>query len=179
MQKFVALLRGINVGGNKKVEMGRLKKVFEQLGYSNVLTYINSGNVIFSSIVDDRKSITTKIENAIKSEFGFDVLCLLHSGEEMKNLIAYIPDVWQNNDEQKTDVFFLWKEYDKKESLDLLKKNPGIDDVRYFPGVIIWHIKRKYYSKSGIHEVIGTKLYKNSTIRNINTVRKLVDFIKE
>ncbi len=68
MKKYVALLRGINVGGNKKVEMAKLKQVFEKLGYANVSTYINSGNVIFESKIAPK---TENVGKVLKKTFWF------------------------------------------------------------------------------------------------------------
>lgn len=74
-------------------------------------------------------------------------------------------------------MWFLWEGFDNKSSLKLLSPREGVDNVRYAHGAIIWHVERKLHGKSGMNKVIGTELYKNITVRNVNTVRKLVAMI--
>jgi uncharacterized protein (DUF1697 family) len=170
--KYVALLRGINVGGNKKVEMQKLAKVFIQMGYSDVRTYINSGNVIFSSQNKD----FTQIEPALKKTFGFSIEVVVRDAKNIAALVKKIPKTWGNDTEQKTDVIFLSEEYASKKSLSLIKQK-SVDTLIYIDGAIVWHLMRKDYTKSGMHDFIGTKVYKHMTARNVNTVRKLNEFL--
>lgn len=172
MMKYVAFLRGINVGGNSKVEMSRLKRVFSSLDYKNVKTYINSGNVIFSTDMH-RAHITDTVEDAIKHEFDISIPVVIRSCEEIEKIIRGVPEIWMNDTEQKTDVLFLWEEIDSKEVLEKLIIKPQIDNVLYIQGAIIWNVKRKNIGRSGLLKIVGTQLYKKITVRNINTVRKL------
>jgi uncharacterized protein (DUF1697 family) len=177
--KFVALLRGINVGGNCKVEMKKLKSVFELLGATQVITYINSGNVVFEFSDNDQEKLTSKIENILSTEFGFKIPTLLRTGEKIQTLVQEIPKQWTNDESQRTDILFLWQDYDNKKSMDLINAKAGIDHLLYLPGAIAWNIDRKFYAKSSMHKFIGTKLYKNMTARNVNTVRKLAQLLVE
>ncbi|MEK9159635.1 MAG: DUF1697 domain-containing protein [Patescibacteria group bacterium] len=176
--KYVALLRGINVGGNAKVEMARLRKVFESLGFNEVRTYINSGNVIFESEEKDVKKLTVQIEKAIEKTFGFAVRTVLREKENILKLAQEIPVEWTNDTEQKTDVLFLWEDFDNKKSLELIQAAKGVDVLLYFPGAIAWKVDRAQYNKSGMRKFIGSVLYKNMTARNVNTVRKLAEMMK-
>ncbi len=169
---YVALLRGINVGGNNKVEMKRLKKVFESLKFFNVKTYINSGNVIFTTS-EKHANLSLKIENAIDIEFKFHVHVILKSLPEIKNIESVIPKTWTNIGNSKTDVLFLWDEINKKEILNDLKIKPEIDHVKYVNGAIIWNVERKNITRSELLKIVGTEFYKKVTIRNVNTLRKL------
>lgn len=72
MKRYIALLRGINISGKNKVPMAELKKSFEKLAFEGVKTYLNSGNIIFSSDEDDTKKFTNQIEVMIKNQFGLD-----------------------------------------------------------------------------------------------------------
>ena len=171
--KYIALLRGINVGGNNKVEMKKLKGVFESLGFTHVSTYINSGNVIFETQRQDRINLIHEIEKELETRVGLPLRIVLRDEENIRMLCDRIPEAWKNDEEEKTDILFLWDEVDRKESVDELRLNPTVDVVRYFPGAIVWHIERKYYAKSGMNTFIGSHLYKNMTARNINTLRKL------
>ncbi len=170
---YIALLRGINVGGNKKVEMSKLKTVFEDLGFANVTTYINSGNVIFDCPQTNAITLDSKIEEGIDKSFGFSVPVVIRTAQNIQVLAKAVPARWKNDSEQKTDILFLWEKFDSKETINLIKINPDVDELIYLPGAIIWHLNKKYYTKSGMHKFIGTEVYKNMTARNINTVRKL------
>lgn len=169
---YVALLRGINVGGNHKVEMAQLKILFEGLGCTEVRTYINSGNVIFK---DERPINTLEplIETAIEERFGFKVRIVLRDSQNIAMLCQEIPVDWTNGAEQKTDVMFLWEEVDSPDALSQLVIKPEIERVQYLPGAIIWNIDRENVARGSGVKIIGTDLYKHMTMRNINTVRKL------
>jgi uncharacterized protein (DUF1697 family) len=167
--KYLALLRGINVGGNKKVDMASLKDLFESLEFNNVSTYINSGNVIFESDNDD----FSHIESALAEKFGFEIKVVIRDEYNIRHLAETIPREYENNAEQKTDILFLWDDFDSPDSIDLIKIHPDIDNLHYISGAIIWNISKSNYSKSGMHKFIGSTVYKHMTARNINTVRKL------
>lgn len=185
--QYVALLRGINVGGNSKVEMPRLKSVFENLGFENVSTYINSGNVIFeSSQMGSAKStaatskLAAEVEQAIVKEFGFKVPVIIRSQVNISKLCQKIPFEWTNDDKFKTDVMFLWEEVDSKGILNKVKINPGIEKVLYFDGALVWSVGRPHVTRGGAIKLIKNEpfVYKHMTIRNINTVRKLNELMK-
>lgn len=173
MSQYVALLRGINVGGNNKVEMSRLKKAFESLGYVHVQTYINSGNVVFETKTDDRENIIKNIERELKKEFGLSLRVVLLSAKKFQTICQHIPSTWFNDNEQRTDVLFLWDEFDSPKSLKLISTNPDVDTLKYIKGAIVWHFKRINYTKSAMRKFIVTPIYKNMTARNVNTVRKI------
>lgn len=174
MTTYVALLRGINVGGNNKVEMKKLRAVFETLGFSNVTTYINSGNIIFTSDRKNTKSLVSDIETAIQESFGFAVRVIVRDEKNIRTIEKAIPKEWSNDTKQRTDVLFLWEEYAKKSTLKLIVTNPDIDTLLYTGGAIVWHMSdRKHYSKSGLRKFISTEIYKHMTARNVNTLRKL------
>jgi uncharacterized protein (DUF1697 family) len=176
--KYVALLRGINVGGNNRVEMSKLKGIFEDLGYLDVVTYINTGNVIFEIEEKNNEIVKKEIEKALKDNFKFEIRVVLRDGKNIEKVCKKIPTDWQNNDEMKTDVLFLWEEFDNKKSLDLINKKEGIDNLIYVDGAIVWNVDRKNYTKSGMNKFINSVLYKNMTARNVNTVRKICELMK-
>ncbi len=178
MTTYVALLRGINVGGNNKVEMKQLRAIFEALGFSDVATYINSGNVIFSSPRKDAERFVSEIEGAIQNSFGFAVRIIVRNEKNIRAIEKAVPKNWSNDTKQRTEVMFLWDEYAKKSTLKLIPTNPDIDTLLYAGGAVIWHIaNREQYTKSGLRKFIGTDVYKHMTARNINTVRKLIALI--
>ena len=115
--EICGVARGINVGGNKKVEMKRLKALFEQLGGTKVSTYINSGNVLFE-FEGDREEIFDRVKANLKSEFEFEIPVLIKTQQELREIAEAIPKEWQNDTEQKTDVAYLFKAIDSEEIAD-------------------------------------------------------------
>lgn len=174
---YVALLRGINVGGNNKVEMAKLKLTFETLGFENVKTFIASGNVIFRTSAADEAVLTKAIEAAVEKDFGFHVDVLLRNLPTIEALVKGLPDDWVEDKITRCYAMFLWKEVDAPEVLKQLPSNPDIEAMKYFPGTVVWHIKRANITKSRVLKIIGTPLYKQLTMRNINTVRKLYEIM--
>jgi uncharacterized protein (DUF1697 family) len=175
--QYVALLRGINVGGTNKVDMKQLKAVFESVGMREVKTYINSGNVLFEHGAEKDEALVRTLENAIEKEFGFHVNVLVKSKAELQAVVEAMPTDWHNGGVMKCDVVFLWDGMTVNQALAELKAREGIDEVRTVPGVIIWKVDRKNVGKSGLLRMMGTPLYKKVTIRNSNTTRKLLDIL--
>ncbi len=169
---YIALLRGINVGGKNQISMAELKDLFLSIGCLNVKTYINSGNVIFS---DSRHKDTTAelIGNAINDKFGLNIKTLVIDKPTLDNIVSVIPSTWQNDKVMKCDVFFLWSSINNPAIVNQLPINPSVDNVIYTDGAIIWSVIRNQINKSGLVKNVDSKLYKETTIRNCNTVRKL------
>ncbi|TGL39168.1 DUF1697 domain-containing protein [Leptospira perdikensis] len=175
--KYIALLRGINVGGNRKVEMKKLRSLMESLGYTEVSTYINSGNVIFES-EDDTKTVLLKIQKSFEKVFKFEIPTIVRTEKEMKKIAKAIPAEWQNDATQRTDVAYLFPEADSKKIIEELPLKKEFLEIRYSKGAIIWNIKRENVNKSQLAKLISHKLYKAMTIRNVNTARFLAGEIE-
>lgn len=176
---YVALLRGINVGGKNRVEMALLKQTFENAGLKDVSTYINSGNIIFSENNGlANATIVEKLEKAIEAVFGFYVKVLVRDSENIKKIANVLPKSWQNDKTMKCDIMFLWEKYETPKTLQLLTIKPGVDNVKYTSGTLIWRVDRENINNSGIRKILGSDIYKNMTIRNCNTFRKIHELIK-
>jgi uncharacterized protein (DUF1697 family) len=170
---YVALLRGINVGGKNRINMAELKSCFEKLGFQDVLTYINSGNIIFSDSDRSERELLELIEKCIKENFDLQIPVVIRSSEQIDETVRTIPSEWVNDKAMRTDVLFLWEEVDQPQVLDEIAINPEVDNLIYTSGAVVWNFDRKYYTKSKMHKFIGTKVYNLMTARNVNTVRKL------
>ncbi|HSP47611.1 MAG TPA: DUF1697 domain-containing protein, partial [Clostridiaceae bacterium] len=144
---YVALLRGINVGGNNRVEMKRLKETFLRIGMESVTTYINSGNVIFQDDKHQKMKIATMLEKAILEDFGLDIRVLVISLVEYDAVMEALPESWTNGDEMKGDVLFLWDEADPETVTSGLPARPGIDTIVLAPGAVLWSVSRKNVTK--------------------------------
>jgi len=91
MTTYISLLRGINVGGNKKIRMAELKALYESLGFSSVTTYVQSGNVVFDADAADDSALSARIEAAIGEHFGFDVTVLLRTADDLRQILDNNP----------------------------------------------------------------------------------------
>jgi uncharacterized protein (DUF1697 family) len=159
--------------------MKELKTVFEKAGLASVRTYINSGNVIFSTAPSDQARLARKLERAIARRFGFAVPILVRNVDEIRAIVSALPGDWVNDQSRKCDVLFLWDEVDQPSILGQLQFNSEIEDVRYTSGAVIWCIARRNATKSRLPRIVGTPLYQQMTIRNCNTARKLLNLMEE
>ena len=170
---YVAFLRGVNVGGNSIVAMATVKEVLVALGLSDVRTYINSGNVIFTSRAADSRRLTARIEKALEERTGIAIKLLLVDHAALKKLVDSIPPDWVDDKTMRTYVLMLWREIDDRKILESLPTKPGIDELMYLPGAVVWRVDRENVGKSNMNKLVGKPLYKKITIRNVNTMRKL------
>src|SRR4051812_15074952 len=103
--RYVALLRGVNVGGNTKVNMAELRAVCERLGFENVKTYINSGNVVFETGKANTDKLAVQIHDAILSEFGIDTSVMVRTAAELQQVVANNPFDGQFDNHKNMHVF--------------------------------------------------------------------------
>ena len=170
---YVALLRGVNVGGKSIVSMAAIKEALVALGLSDVRTYINSGNVIFSTRASDVQRLTARIEKALEQHTGMAIKVLVMDHKTLKTMVDAIPRNWVDDKTMRTYVLLLWKELDDRGILDRLPNKPGVDELRYTPGAVVWRVDRENVGRSHMNRIAGTPLYKKITIRSANTMRKL------
>jgi uncharacterized protein (DUF1697 family) len=175
---YLALLRGINVGGKNKVEMPRLRDALEEAGLVEVRTYINSGNVVFQTRKRSPTRLAALIEEVIETEWGFRIEVLVRDVETMQATADAIPPTWTDDATMRCYVMFLWADVDEPAVMERLTVKE-IDDVVYVPGAIVWRVDRDVLTRSGMMEVTRDELYRSMTIRNVNTVRKLVAMMSE
>lgn len=96
MSRFIAPLRGINISGKNKIHMAELKKSFESLGFTNVKTYLNSGNVIFLTYETNVKELMKSIEDMIQKEFGLDIPTFVILQDDLLDILSHAPNWWHN-----------------------------------------------------------------------------------
>jgi uncharacterized protein (DUF1697 family) len=170
---YVAFLRGVNVGGKGIVSMAAIKEALVALGLSDVRTYINSGNVIFSTRAADAQQLTARIEKALEQHTGMAIKVLVMDHKTLKKMVDAIPRNWVDDKTMRTYALLLWKELDDRGILDRLPIKPGVDELRYTPGAVVWRVDRENVGRSQMNRIVGTPLYKKITIRSANTMRKL------
>jgi len=174
---YLALLRGINVGGKKSVSMFELKVCFEKLGFENVKTFGNSGNIIFQTDLKDARDIEIKIEKALDKYFFKGISVFVRSLEEMKKIVSEIPPKWHEDKTKKYDIMFLHSEIDNPKIIKELKPNPDLEELYYHPGVLFWSINTNEFGKSYVPKIVGSKIYKEITIRTASVVKKLFELM--
>ncbi len=175
MPRYVALLRGINVGGNKKVPMARLRELMEGLGYTDVATLLQSGNAVFTSKEKSPAKVVKQLEAAIAGEFGFEVSVVLRTRDELAAAIQANPLPGAEEAPSWFLVTFLSDVPDPK-------RLAAIDPAAYLPdefrlvGREIYARFPKGIGTSKLATVLGgLKLGVTPTARNWNTVTKLLE----
>ena len=173
MKKYIALLRGINVGGKNKVTMSELKLLFEKLGFIDVITYINSGNVIFTSIGDLEKEIGEKCEKAINEQFNLNIPILVISLQDLSDALINAPIWWDKDKQSKHNAIFVMPPITSKEIVDQIGTSE-YEQVYCYKNIIFWSAPIKTFSKTKMTRMTSTPIYNSVTIRNANTTKKLL-----
>jgi uncharacterized protein (DUF1697 family) len=176
---FVALLRGVNVGGNNMISMSSLKKSFEALGFDDVVTYINSGNIIFKSKEADARKLESKIEKMLSKEYQLDSRVVLRSLSEMEKLVKNLPRNWNDDSGWRYNVIFLRHTIDSEKILAELEVKKDIEEVVYYPGALLWRAQISELTRTNMLKLSSRKMYQDMTIRNQNTTRKLYELMKK
>lgn len=178
MERYIALLRGINVGGNNKIAMNELKIGFEGLGYEKVVTYLNSGNVIFSTAESKPNELANQIETMIFETFGLRIPVLVIPQSEVLAVLQLAPSWWGSEDKSIYDnLIFLFPELsDEQFSKEMGPKNAGYEKVQSVERAVFWSFIRKENQKTNWWAKTAKASIRNQiTIRTANTVRKIVE----
>lgn len=178
MKRYVALLRGINISGRNKIPMIDLKKEFEKLGFKEVKTYLNSGNVIFSSNENDIEKCEEQIETMIKNQFDLEIPVFIIPKEALEDILLNAPEWWGNDNKEIYDnlIFIMSPATFSDVYGEIGEPKEGLEKISNYKEVIFWSFSRKNYQKTNwwsktASANISTKL----TIRTANTVRKVVE----
>lgn len=176
---FVALLRGVNVGGNNIIKMSSLKTSFEKMGFADVSTYINSGNILFRSKERHARKLETKIEAMLSRDYNLGCRVVVRSFLEIASLIENLPQNWDGDTQWKYNVIFLRHSVDSEKVLESLGPKPEIEKVVYYPGTLLWSARISDMSRSTMFKLSSQKVFQDMTVRNTNTTRKLYDLMKK
>jgi uncharacterized protein (DUF1697 family) len=175
---FVALLRGVNVGGNNMISMSSLKKSFEAMGFTNVSTYINSGNIIFDAKEKDARKLEKKIEQMLSREYQLESKVVLRSSSEMEKLVQSLPRGWGGDSSWRYNVIFLRHTIDSEDILAELPANSDIEEVVYRPGTLLWSAQAAQMNQTKMGKLSSRKIFQDMTVRNLNTTKKLYELMK-
>lgn len=175
MQKYILLLRGINVGGKNTVSMPELKKLLEQNGFCDVTTYINSGNIIFSADDSDVMKLKEKCEALIADKFRLKVPAAVISADDLSAALDHAPSWWDQDKDSKHNAILVIPPATADEVFQAVGEiKPEYEKAEYYGSVIFWTAPLKTFSRTRWSKVVGLSVYKSITIRNANTVKKLV-----
>lgn len=177
-KRYIALLRGINISGKNKISMQELKANMIALGYSDVVTYLNSGNVIFSVQEDREMMLVSAIKAMIQERFGLDIPVFVILQEQLKALLSRAPDWWGTDDKEQYDnlIFVMPPAAAEQIREKIGEPTKELERIFIHENAIFWMFDRQKYAKAnwwkktaapGIAEMI--------TIRTANTLKKLVD----
>lgn len=177
MKTYIALLRGINVGGKNKINMKDLKEIFENLGFEDVKTYINSGNVIFKSSITDLKELINLCEKVIKNRFNLTIPLVINEVITLSKQLKKAPEEWHINDKEIINyAIFILASCTVSEVLTTMGEiKPEYEKLSYSEDIIFWSSKRDDFSKTVYSKIANSKVNNKVTIRTANTIHKLIN----
>jgi uncharacterized protein (DUF1697 family) len=172
--KYIALLRGINVGGKNKVSMKELKKLLEENDFQEVGTYINSGNIIFSSENSNVEFLKRNCETLIFEKFNLKISLMIISADELIETLDNAPDWWDVDSESKHNAIFVIPPTTVDEVIrEVGEAKTAYEWVGSYSRVIFWSAPLKTFSRTRWSKIVGKPIYNEVTIRNANTVKNL------
>ena len=178
-QIFIALLRGVNVGGNNMISMTSLKQSFEAAGFTDVKTYINSGNIIFKTGEADQRKLEKRIEQMLSKDYDLDSKVVVRSLSEMERLVESLPRNWDGDSGWRYNVIFLRHSIDSEKILADVPAKADIEEVVYRPGTLLWSAQVENINHTNMAKLASRKIYRDMTIRNLNTTKKLYELMKK
>jgi len=177
MNKYIALLRGINVGGHKKVPMAELRELLTKYGLENVLTYIQTGNVFFQTSENIIPNIEAIIHNAIRDHFGFEVSVLVKTPQDLQRIFDTCPF---SEEKKKKSYFTILHNIPTAELVEDTSKKEYEGEEYLIIKDCIYYFCEKGYGKAKFNmNLFERKLNTASTSRNYNTMVKLLSLSAE
>ncbi len=175
MQIYISLLRGINVAGQKKIKMLDLKTMYQELGYTDVTTYIQSGNVIFKTKKKALDKIEQNIKKAISDTFGFDVPVLVLTNKTLEEIVQNNP--YDKSEADSKHIYFtLLKSAPAAEKIAAIEKLEFPEEVFTITDKAIYLWVSKGYGRSKLNNnFFENKLKVQATTRNLKTIKKLLE----
>lgn len=180
--KYIALLRGINISGKNKISMSSLKEEIKRLGYENVSTYLNSGNVIFTTDLNHKSEISQKIQVMIQAKFGLEIPVYVMEASELKELLAHRPNWWgQDQKEIYDNIIFVIPPYTYKQIYQVLgEPKEELEQIQEYKNNIFWSYNLKEYRKTNWwSKTASTNVKDVITIRTAHTMKKLLEMCEQ
>ncbi|AGF57236.1 uncharacterized protein (DUF1697 family) [Clostridium saccharoperbutylacetonicum] len=178
MKRYIAFLRGINISGKNKIPMVGLKAGFEELGFLEVKTYLNSGNVIFSSDEDHKEDFSGQLETMIKDRFDLQIPVFVILKEELEDILHNAPDWWGNEDKEIYDnlIFIMLPATFTDVFSEIGEPKEEFEKIKNYKKAVFWSFSRKDYQNTNWwSKTAKANISSKLTIRTANTVRKIVE----
>lgn len=175
---YVALLRGVNVGGKNMVSMRALKERFEALELREVSTYINSGNVLFRTGPSDARALEERIDVMLSRDFGLKGRTVVRSEAEMDRIVRTMSRVWTGDPAWRYNVMFLRHSVDPKSALQGIQIKPELERVVICPAALLWSARIDGLTRTAMLKLASRPVYQDMTVRNANTTRKLLELMR-
>ncbi len=176
MKRYAAFLRGINQSGKNRILMSDLKQTFCDMGFADVETILNSGNVLFSSGSDDRKQMSQQIIQRIRNSFGYEIPVSVIEVGHLENVLGHAPAWWNTDDKTRYhNLIFILTGEDPQEICKLIgNPSEGKEQTAVFADVIFWSYDLECYQKCNWWKQTSTKgIAEKLTIRTGNTIKKI------
>jgi uncharacterized protein (DUF1697 family) len=171
--QYLALLRGINVGGTNLVKMADLRSAFEEMGFADVATYIASGNVLFRGPRQKRDRLAARIESELSRRFEVELKVVLLTEAQLRDVVEGAPRGF-GADSDLCDVIFLREPLTVKKVFDLVEIREGVDSAWPGTGVLYFSRLASKASSSKLSKLAARPEYKNMTVRSWSTTTKLL-----
>jgi len=156
--------------------MDDLKNCFENAGFLNTTTYINSGNVIFDSEEQNITDLSNYCNDILEKKFGFPIDLALIDVNILKEALEHVPDWWGNDPDSKHNAIFVIQPATAEEIIAAAGKiKPEYEQLYAYEQIIFWSAPLKTFSRTRWSKIVGTKAYQSITIRNANTTKKLLE----
>jgi len=179
MTRCVALLRGINVGGRNLVAMADLRAAFEDAGYAGVSTYIQSGNVLFTSSARPA-ALEVEIETMLERRFGVPLVVIVRTRAQMRSIVTRAPkDFRAAPGKYHCDVVFLKAPLTAKNAVKGVELRDGVDRAWPGTGVVYFARLSARRTESRMSRIVSTPEYRKMSIRNWSTTTKLLDLLEQ
>lgn len=179
--KYIALLRGINISGKNKISMSELKKEMEEDQYQNVVTYLNSGNIIFESNANNKETIMQDIYRVIKKKFNLEIPIFVMTSFELEDILNNTPKWWGTDSKKIYDNLIFIIPPTKYEEVYNTIGSPkeNIEKLQEYNNAIFWSYDLKNYRKSNWwSKTASTNISDKITIRTANTMKKVLEMCK-
>jgi uncharacterized protein (DUF1697 family) len=178
MTTYLALLRGINVGGKNLIRMPALKACFEENGFEDVSTYIQSGNVLFSTS-GRAAELTDRIEAMLAEAFDYVPTVVVRSQRQMQGVVAGAPKGFGTQPAKyRYDAIFLKEPLSAKTALEAVPTNPAVDAAHAGTGVLYFSRLTAKATASRLNRIVSSPIYASVTIRNWKTTTKLLSLME-
>jgi len=178
-QRYVALLRGINVGGKNPVAMADLRAAFEEAGHREVSTYIQSGNVLFESDVPSGE-LEDAIEATLEQRFGIPLVVVVRSHRQLRAVVEKAPEGFGTQpDRYHSDAVFLKAPLTAKDAMRVVQLREGVDQACPGTGVVYFARLSERRTQSRMSKIVGTPEYQLMTIRSWSTTTKLLELLDQ